>query len=347
MDVIAADPARRAARPRRRRCRSPRSRSCAVAARAVAAAVGLPEPRPRVIARCRRGRAARGRAARARGDAAADRVDVRPARCATDAEAFVVIDTSRSMLARSSPRSTIRYARARAAALRFRDAFADVPVGIASFTDRVLPHLFPSADDDVFVATLRALDRDRPAAAAGRRSSRPRRGSRRSRRSSARRYFSPTARSRLARRDHGRRERAALRREDRGRVPAPARRRHGLPPRLGRRRARLRRGPGRSRSTAPTCARAASSTPPRTRSAATSSRRTSSTTRSRKARELARRGRDGRAEGEQRNRLALAPVPRRRRLPAARAPALAPRPLSVLLRKLSIRRSGYSSREDP
>ena len=31
-------------------------------------------------------------------------------------------------------------------ALRFRSAFEDVPVGIASFTDRVLPHLFPSVD---------------------------------------------------------------------------------------------------------------------------------------------------------------------------------------------------------
>ena len=37
-----------------------------------------------------------------------------------DAEAIVVIDTSRSMLARTSPRSQIRYARATAAALRFR-----------------------------------------------------------------------------------------------------------------------------------------------------------------------------------------------------------------------------------
>ena len=74
-----------------------------------------------------------------------------------------MIDTSRSMLARTSPRSQIRYARATAAALRFRAAFDDVPVGIASFTDRVLPHLFPSPDEDVFAATLgRSLGIDRP-----------------------------------------------------------------------------------------------------------------------------------------------------------------------------------------
>ena len=81
----------------------------------------------------------------------------------SDAEAFVVVDTSRSMLARANPGSPIRYDRATAAAFRFRSSFGDVPVGIASFTDRVLPHLFPSADEDVFVATLgRSIAIDRP-----------------------------------------------------------------------------------------------------------------------------------------------------------------------------------------
>jgi hypothetical protein len=81
----------------------------------------------------------------------------------TDAEAIVVLDTSRSMLARESAGATIRYHRARAAALRFRDALSDVPVGIATLTDRVLPHLFPSANADVFEATLtRSIGVDRP-----------------------------------------------------------------------------------------------------------------------------------------------------------------------------------------
>ena len=81
----------------------------------------------------------------------------------TDAEAFVVLDTSRSMLARESPTAAIRYHRARRAALRFRDALSDVPFGIASLTDRLLPHLFPSPNEDVFIATLtRSIGIDRP-----------------------------------------------------------------------------------------------------------------------------------------------------------------------------------------
>jgi hypothetical protein len=125
-------------------------------------AIGLSEPRPRVL------RVAVGAllvAATLLGLAAMQpRLEwTSEQRVRDDAEAIIVVDTSRSMLARSSPRSEIRYTRANAAALRFRSAFADVPVGIASFTDRVLPHLFPSPDDDVFVATLRrSLGIDRP-----------------------------------------------------------------------------------------------------------------------------------------------------------------------------------------
>lgn len=125
-------------------------------------AVGLPEPPPRVV---RAAFAALGLAAVLLGLAAAQpRVEwTSDRKVRNDAEAIVVIDTSRSMLARTSPSSDIRYTRATNAALRFRTAFPDVPVGIASFTDRVLPHLFPSADDDVFVATLRrSIGIDRP-----------------------------------------------------------------------------------------------------------------------------------------------------------------------------------------
>jgi hypothetical protein len=43
-----------------------------------------------------------------------------------------------------------------------------VPVGIASLTNRVLPHLFPSADEDVFRATLeRAIGIERPQPSSG------------------------------------------------------------------------------------------------------------------------------------------------------------------------------------
>lgn len=125
-------------------------------------AVGLPEPRPWLL----RGAVATLAVAAALLGLAAMQPRLEwtsEQRVRADAEAIVVLDTSRSMLARSSPRGRIRYDRAAAAALRFRSAFPDVPVGIASFTDRVLPHLFPSPDDDVFVATLnRSLGIDRP-----------------------------------------------------------------------------------------------------------------------------------------------------------------------------------------
>lgn len=125
-------------------------------------AIGLPEPA--ALARCLPLAALLGAAAMLGLAAAQPRVEWTSARkVRPDAEAFVVLDTSRSMLARSSPGSPIRYERANRAALRFRAAFEDVPVGIASFTDRVLPHLFPTVDDDVFVATLRrSIGIDRP-----------------------------------------------------------------------------------------------------------------------------------------------------------------------------------------
>jgi hypothetical protein len=125
-------------------------------------AVRLPEPRRRTL---RTAVAAVATAGVLLGLAAAQpRIEwMSEQRVRSDAEVFVVIDTSRSMLARPSPRADIRYTRARAAALRFRSAFGEVPMGIASFTDRVLPHLFPSADDDVFAATLRrSIGIDRP-----------------------------------------------------------------------------------------------------------------------------------------------------------------------------------------
>ncbi len=82
----------------------------------------------------------------------------------SDAQAFFVIDTSRSMLAASEPGGDTRFDRARAASIRFRDGLATVPVGLASLTDRVLPLVFPTANRDTFVSTLRlALGVDRPA----------------------------------------------------------------------------------------------------------------------------------------------------------------------------------------
>jgi hypothetical protein len=79
------------------------------------------------------------------------------------AEAYVVVDTSRSMLASATVVSATRLERARRDALAVRDALPDIPVGIASLTNRLLPHLFPSADEPPFRSTLeRSIDIERP-----------------------------------------------------------------------------------------------------------------------------------------------------------------------------------------
>jgi hypothetical protein len=72
----------------------------------------------------------------------------------TDVNAYVVVDTTRSMLAASDRRAATRIGRARAIAQELRAAVPELKVGLASMTDRVLPHLFPTLDQDVFAATL-------------------------------------------------------------------------------------------------------------------------------------------------------------------------------------------------
>jgi hypothetical protein len=71
-----------------------------------------------------------------------------------DAAAFFVIDTSRSMLASNGPAAPSRFERASKLAVEVRNRLPDVRVGLASMTDRVLPHLFPSSDRDAFDLTL-------------------------------------------------------------------------------------------------------------------------------------------------------------------------------------------------
>ena len=86
----------------------------------------------------------------------------RDRRVRSDAEAIFVLDISRSMLA-SSPAGATRLQRAKAEALRLRMEFPDVPIGIASLTDRALPHLLPSADEDAFARTLdQAIEAEQP-----------------------------------------------------------------------------------------------------------------------------------------------------------------------------------------
>ena len=81
----------------------------------------------------------------------------------SDAEVFVVVDTSRSMLASEASGQPTRFERARDEAIELQAALAGVPVGIASFTDRVLPHLFPTVDQRVYRETMReAVGIERP-----------------------------------------------------------------------------------------------------------------------------------------------------------------------------------------
>lgn len=76
-------------------------------------------------------------------------------RVRTDAEGFVVFDTSRSMLASSGYHEPDRLERAKAFAVALRARLPEVPFGIASMTDRTLPHLFPTPDATEFGATAR------------------------------------------------------------------------------------------------------------------------------------------------------------------------------------------------
>jgi hypothetical protein len=114
----------------------------------------------------------------------------------TDVEVFVVLDISRSMLAQESVSAPMRIDRAKEAASTFRASLPDVRVGLASLTDRVLPHVFPSVRQDVYEATLeRAIDIERPPPRSGFQTNVTALDSLGAVRNL--RFFSPTARKRL------------------------------------------------------------------------------------------------------------------------------------------------------
>jgi hypothetical protein len=80
-----------------------------------------------------------------------------------DAEVWFVLDTSRSMLASESLRSPTRFDRAKRDAIEIRRELSDVPSGVASLTDRLLPHVFPTSDVGVFGAVIdRVVGIDKP-----------------------------------------------------------------------------------------------------------------------------------------------------------------------------------------
>lgn len=81
----------------------------------------------------------------------------------SDAEVFFAFDTSRSMKASSSADSETRFERARRLGKEMRSALPDLRVGVLSVTDRVLAHLFPTANHRSFALTVdKALGVERP-----------------------------------------------------------------------------------------------------------------------------------------------------------------------------------------
>jgi von Willebrand factor type A domain len=72
----------------------------------------------------------------------------------SDSEAFIVFDTSQSMSARSSLHSPTRLERAEQEAKQILPQFGDIPVGLATMTDRVLPNLMPTTNDALIDRTI-------------------------------------------------------------------------------------------------------------------------------------------------------------------------------------------------
>jgi hypothetical protein len=68
-----------------------------------------------------------------------------------------VFDVSRSMLARQAPTDSTRLERGKAAALKLRQDLANVPAGVATLSDRVIPNLFPVRDEPAFDATVQKV----------------------------------------------------------------------------------------------------------------------------------------------------------------------------------------------
>ena len=75
-------------------------------------------------------------------------------RMRADAQIFYVFDTSESMRASAGPHRATRVQRSIAEARLMRLAIHDVPSGVATMTDRVLPNVFPTGSEQLFAAAL-------------------------------------------------------------------------------------------------------------------------------------------------------------------------------------------------
>lgn len=81
----------------------------------------------------------------------------------SDAQAFVLFDTSLSMQAAASRNGPTRLERAKRLALKLEHAMPDLPIGVVSMTDRSLPNLMPTVDRTLFTRTVhQAVGIDRP-----------------------------------------------------------------------------------------------------------------------------------------------------------------------------------------
>jgi len=73
----------------------------------------------------------------------------------SDAQAFFVFDTSLSMSARTGPDGPTRLERAKREAADVIPSLGDIPVGLATMTDRVLPDLMPTPNFALALNVLR------------------------------------------------------------------------------------------------------------------------------------------------------------------------------------------------
>jgi hypothetical protein len=71
-----------------------------------------------------------------------------------DAQAFFVLDTSLSMSAQTGPDSPTRLERAERDVETLLPQLGDIPVGLATMTDRVLPNLMPTTNDALIRRTI-------------------------------------------------------------------------------------------------------------------------------------------------------------------------------------------------
>ena len=86
-------------------------------------------------------------------------------RARTDAQVFIVFDTSTSMRAGPRTGAPIRLVRAKRLAIKLERSFPDIPFGVVSMTDRALPNLMPTVDRALFDRAVResiAINRPPP-----------------------------------------------------------------------------------------------------------------------------------------------------------------------------------------